>query len=93
MTTSTRLHLLAGAALLVLSVPSAGIAADVASDPGASQVGEVVVTANKRQERLIDVAQSVSVISGAALDLQQAAHFGGLRHADPGFQPGLPAAG
>jgi iron complex outermembrane receptor protein len=49
------------------------------------QVEEVVVTANKRAENLIDVAQSVSVVTGAALDLQQAVHFEDYVTRIPGY--------
>jgi iron complex outermembrane receptor protein len=59
----------------------------------ANQVEEVVVTANKRAENLVNVAQSVSVVTGADLDLQQAVHFEDYVTRIPGFnlvsaQPG-----
>src|SRR3569623_112954 len=81
-------NLLGGTALtIILTVPvaaGAGPAGGVA--PGASGAGqaqgtgpvadgEVVVTAQKRSQTLIDVAQSVSVVSGATLEQQGATNF------------------
>jgi len=81
-------NMLGGTALtIILTVPVAawaGPAGGVA--PGASGAGqaqgtgpvadgEVVVTAQKRSQTLIDVAQSVSVVSGATLEQQGATNF------------------
>jgi outer membrane receptor protein involved in Fe transport len=87
----TKISLLVGAAVGALGAPMASYAADAA--PGASTVQEVVVTANKRNEKLKDVAQSVTAISGAQLDIKQAVHFEDYVATVPGFtlvsaQPG-----
>ena len=76
----TKLNLLAGAAFFASSV---SFAAQAQTAPTA--VGEVVVTANKRAEKLKDVAQEVTSLSGSALDLQQAAHFEDYVNLVPGF--------
>src|SRR3546814_8789275 len=54
---------------------AASLAALAASLPAQAQEtsdGEIVVTAQKREQALIDVPQSVSVVSGATLERQQA---------------------
>jgi len=78
-----RLNLLAGAAVCALTVPAGSHA--LAAAPATPVVQEVVVTANKREEKLKDVAQEVTAVSGAALDLQQAAHFEDYVTLVPGF--------
>ncbi len=47
---------------------------------------EVVVTASKREERLLDVPQSVSVVDGAVLERQQATNFQDYLKLVPGLQ-------
>jgi iron complex outermembrane receptor protein len=83
----TKLNLLAGAAIAALAAPMSSHAAD--TSPGASAdnstIREVVVTANKREENLRNVAQSVTAISGETLDLQQAFHFEDYVTRIPGF--------
>ena len=79
----TKLNLLASAAFIASSVSYAAQAQTAPS--GATAVGEVVVTANKRAEKLHDVAQAVTSLSGSALDLQQAAHFEDYVNLVPGF--------
>jgi len=68
---------LTGTALAIVMAPSvAAWAQPVATaDQGAVAADEIVVTAQKRSQTLIDVAQSVSVISGATLDKQGATSF------------------
>src|SRR5580700_10958746 len=94
MNAATKLNLLAGAAIAVLAVPAASYAADAApAASDASSVREVIVTANKREEKLRDVAQSETAISAEALTLQQAVHFEDYVTRVPGFnlissQPG-----
>jgi iron complex outermembrane receptor protein len=75
-----RLNLLAGAAAAAFILPAGSHA--LAAAP---TVQEVVVTANKRTEKLHDVAQEVTAVSGAQLDLQQAAHFEDYVNVVPGF--------
>src|SRR3546814_15623028 len=47
---------------------------------------EIVVTAQKREQALIDVPQSVSVVSGATLEQQQAVTFQDFAKLVPGLQ-------
>ncbi|WP_338425233.1 TonB-dependent receptor [Sphingopyxis kveilinensis] len=59
------------------------------SMPGYAQEGderEIVVTAQKREQALIDVPQSVSVVSGATLEKQQAVTFQDFAKLIPGLQ-------
>jgi len=78
-----RLNLLAGAAAAAFILPVGSHA--LAAAPAAPVVQEVIVTANKRTEKLHDVAQEVTAVSGAQLDLQQAAHFEDYVTLVPGF--------
>jgi len=70
----TKLNLLAGAAFTALVLPTWSYAADAAQGASAT-VQEVIVTANKREENLRDVPQSVTAISGDSLDLMRATSF------------------
>ena len=75
---ASRNALLASVAVLCLGLPGLAQAQDapaVAPTPAAApqpEGDEIIVTAQKRVERLIDVPQSVSVISGESLDEQHA---------------------
>lgn len=92
MTAVTKLNLLVGAALAALTFPAASYAADAA--PGAqTTVQELIVTADKREENLRDVPQSVTALSGADLDLVKANTFEDYVSSVPGMnlisdQPG-----
>lgn len=73
-----RAFCLASAALVAVTPataqqPGAASATDAnsVSQNGVFAVDEIVVTAQKREERLLDVPQSISVVSGAALERQQ----------------------
>lgn len=55
-----------------------------AADTGRSPV--IVVTAQKREERLIDVPQAVSVVSGGTLEEQNASSFSDYLKLVPGLQ-------
>lgn len=58
-----------------------------AQDAGAAgDESEIVVTAQKREQALIDVPQSVSVVSGATLERQQAVTFQDFAKLIPGLQ-------
>ena len=65
---------------------------DVPDDSQASSrsrtanVDEIVVTAQKREELLIDVPQSISVVSGSTLETQQATNFQDYLKLVPGLQ-------
>ncbi len=63
-----------------------------AAQPASTE--DVIVTAQKRRQTLIDVPQSISVVSGAALEAQQASTFQDYLKLVPGLQlnqtqPGL----
>ena len=89
--TAKRLSLVAGAAIAALTVPATVQAADAAA--AAPVVQELVVTAEKREENLRDVPQSVTAISGDTLDVQRAVSFQDYVNRVPGMaliasQPG-----
>ncbi len=69
MNTALKLSLMAGSALVSLSIPRLAMAAEAAAD---TRVEEVIVTAEKREQNLKDVPQSVTALSGANLDLLRA---------------------
>ena len=87
------------AALIALTLLSAPAYAEAASDdaPAAGASGniseEIVVTAQKRSQLLIDVPQSVSVVSGAALERQVATNFQDYLNLVPGLQLNQSAPG
>jgi outer membrane receptor protein involved in Fe transport len=62
------------AAALTAFCPQVAMAQDsAAADPdNPATRGEIIVTANKREERLLDVAGSISVVGGEDLDQRQA---------------------
>jgi outer membrane receptor protein involved in Fe transport len=74
-------------ALIALSTALAAHGADVATDTtgAASRVSELVVTANKRSERLQDVAMSVSAIKGQDLARNQTLDLQDLANQVPGL--------
>jgi outer membrane receptor protein involved in Fe transport len=83
---------LGGTALaLALASPAAAWAQDDAAGPG----DEIVVTAQKRSQTLIDVPQSVSVVSGATLEQQGATNFADYLKNVPSLQlvQGTPGQG
>lgn len=79
-----QIQLVAGVALAALAFPSFSRAAE-AQPAAKTTLQEIVVTANKREERLVDTAQSVTAISGNALEVQEAAHFEDYVTKVPGF--------
>lgn len=83
---------LTGTALaVVMASPAAAWAQDAGTDAGE----EIVVTAQKRTQTLIDVAQSVSVVSGATLEQQGATNFSDYLKNVPSLQlvQGTPGQG
>ena len=89
--TSRAAVLLASASLAVavFAVPAAAAETTLsASDsPATSGAGEdIVVTAQKRAQTVIDVPLSISVVSGAALEQQQATNFQDYLKLVPGLQ-------
>jgi outer membrane receptor protein involved in Fe transport len=76
-----------------LAIPLAASAAAAQDTPDAKRATtadtehpDIIVTAQKRQQLLIDVPQSVSVVSGAVLERQQAFNFQDYAKLVPGLQ-------
>lgn len=66
------------------AAPVGGSGASSAADTGSgAAIGEVVVTANKREEKLQDVAASVSAVSQAAIERQGVKEFRDLNRVNP----------
>src|ERR1044072_7147442 len=70
----------AGALVLLLGTTTNVLAAEN------QNIEEVIVTAQKRAEAMIDVPQSVSVVDGGALERQQATNFQDYLKLVPGLQ-------
>ena len=78
-----------GAAAIALAVPFSSVQAQTAQpEKGtrATDSEDIVVTAQKRPEMLIDVPQSISVVGGEALERQQAFNFQDYAKLVPGLQ-------
>jgi len=73
--------LLCGAALAAMTAAGAGRAAD-----DQSSISEIIVTANKQAEKLHDVAQAVSVVTGADMAARNQTDFRDFAAEVPGFQ-------
>jgi outer membrane receptor protein involved in Fe transport len=76
---ATPLRLCASTAVLLLMAPASAWAQTAVANPVPSvaqdepaELGEIVVTAQKRQERLIDVPQSITAVTGEDLQRQGA---------------------
>ena len=68
---------------------SGNVSRDAPLDSQAAQprsTEDIVVTAQKREQKLLDVPQSISVVSGAALESQQASTFQDYLKLVPGLQ-------
>jgi outer membrane receptor protein involved in Fe transport len=84
----------AAAAFPATAQNSTGQQAQIASQPADQRAGapndatenEIIVTAEKRPQLLIDVPQSVSVVSGANLEAQHATNFQDYLKLVPGLQ-------
>ncbi|MEG3086964.1 TonB-dependent receptor [Sphingomonas sp. PB4P5] len=76
-------------AAVLLSSAATAQATQSESDDAATEAGEprdIIVTAQKREQLLIDVPQSVSVVSGDTLERQQATSFKDYLKLIPGLQ-------
>lgn len=60
--------------------------ADDVDGAGKKNSGIIIVTAQKREQTLVDVPQSISVVSGDALEAQQASSFQDYLNLVPGLQ-------
>ena len=76
----------AGVSLSTTAVRAADAAA--ATTPGATEVGEVLVTAQKRSESVQTVPAAIAAISGANLDQRGIANVNDLQFAVPSFHSG-----
>ena len=70
---------------MALTIGTLLAGAGVVAAQEASNIGEVIVTAQKRSETLVEVPMSVSVISGEALERAQAYNFQDLVKLVPGL--------
>ncbi|UAJ10607.1 TonB-dependent receptor [Glacieibacterium megasporae] len=78
---------LAAAPQSASAVPLSGaVNADPQAGAGSGSAEDIVVTAQKRSQALIDVPQSISVVSGTTLELQQATSFQDYLKLVPGLQ-------
>ena len=77
---------LAATPALAQSTSAPGVEPTASPDVGDGQSEDVVVTALKREQTLIDVPQSVSVVSGESLERQQAFTFQDYAKLVPGLQ-------
>jgi iron complex outermembrane receptor protein len=86
-----RLRLLAGVCAAVLAAPVLASAQQAAQSnpaadaPGSGQLGEVIVTAQKREQNAIDVPITMTTYSGAFLDKLNIRDFHDLSQFTPGF--------
>lgn len=78
--------LCAGAGFAVIAMASTAWAQDAAPASDQTEVTEVVVTAQKREERLQDVPVAVSVASGDQLERQNIANIDQLKLIVPSFE-------
>jgi outer membrane receptor protein involved in Fe transport len=87
--------LLSSSSLIAIAAPAAAAAPETTATPAdATSVAEVVVTARKQSERLIDVPAPVSAIGGEALQEQGAVKFTDYLNTVPGvnFESGREGA-
>ena len=81
-----RTTLLISSAVGALLTHSVAFAADEGARPNVSTVEEIVVTAQKREQTLIDIPQAISVVSGGDLETHQATNFSDYLKLVPGLQ-------
>ncbi|WP_029912802.1 TonB-dependent receptor [Caulobacter sp. UNC358MFTsu5.1] len=81
-----RTTLMISSAIGALLIQTPAFAADDASRSAVTTVEEIVVTAQKREQTLIDIPQSISVVSGETLETQQATNFTDYLKLVPGLQ-------
>ncbi|MFC3580409.1 TonB-dependent receptor [Sphingomonas hylomeconis] len=89
--TAIRLGVSMASVLASLTLLPAAMAQSTTADPAAQtadpdQPRDIIVTAQKREQLLIDVPQSVSVVSGDMLERQQATNFKDYLKLVPGLQ-------
>lgn len=89
-TARSALLLTVGFTAMAVALPSAANAQNAAAEDAASSENEgsqvIVVTAQKRDQLLVDVPQSISVVSGETLENQHATSFQDYLNLVPGLQ-------
>jgi iron complex outermembrane receptor protein len=82
---SARALILSAAALSALAAAAPAMAQDMdpVSTEAAPEDGEIVVTARRREERLLDVPVAVTALSAATLEKYQATDLGGIQGTVP----------
>ncbi|MFT4252732.1 MAG: TonB-dependent receptor [Caulobacter sp.] len=83
--TTTLRATLAGASLLALAIAGPALAAPADAEPAATEVQELVVTAQKREQKALDVPISLTAYSGETLDALGLQEFEELGQFVPGF--------
>lgn len=78
--------LMSAASVLALSVASMAVAAEVNAPADAAQVEQVVVTAQKREQKAMDVPVSLTAYSGSTLEMLGVQEFEELSLFVPGFE-------
>ena len=82
-----RATLLISSAMGALLIQAPAFAADESGPkPAVTTVEEIIVTAQKREQTLIDIPQAISVVSGETLETQQATNFSDYLKLVPGLQ-------
>jgi iron complex outermembrane receptor protein len=81
-----RTTLLISSAIGALMIQAPAFAADADPKSNVSTVEEIVVTAQKRAQTVIDIPQAISVISGDTLETHQANTFADYLKLVPGLQ-------
>ena len=82
---TVRLAIFASSAIAALMASTGALAQDRTASAAADE-NEIVVTAQKREQLLVDVPQSVTAVSGAELEHQQAVSFKDYLKLVPGLQ-------
>jgi outer membrane receptor protein involved in Fe transport len=54
--------------MLMLAAPQVALAQEARSEPEATQIDDIIVTARKREERSIDVPIAITAVSGETLE-------------------------
>lgn len=81
----SKLHLLCTAAVSAVLLTSAPAAGQETADAGAAVDNDIIVTAQRREQTLAEVPQSIAVVGGESLERQQSASFLDFAQLVPGF--------
>ena len=78
----------AAAATLMIAAPALATEDAATAAPGTTEIGELIVTAQKRSESVQTVPAAISAISGANLDQRGIANVEDLQYPVPSFHSG-----